>query len=408
MPPPTRNQQLNALINRVSAQPTYPNQGILIDPSTQPDLPATNQILFDNGSGPLTAGNINGTQSLAVTLASVQSGSGRNILTVPGVVPMAFAPTGIWKLTAIISGGARSKTTSVIWSSPSSDISSALSMAKTWAGALANTFGNAGSGSQDLVASAQSPRVTFLRVSDAINPRYGQLVATDPTSTAYSGWNGTGSYLVNDADFLAVAMSLRLNGVTTDNQSGYANHALLGVPDQCVVKGDQISFAPTMNTNSFGYWVNVYISFLVNPGNNLGFLMVPATELKMQVTKFAYVAPLWQLTVTGHGYNALDRVRLTGVNVSGFNGQYKIQVLDANTLGLVNGPPSSTPVPTAGFVRRYQLNTGVRLGILAKFILSAGQNAPPFGLQVSKRNPRRYFSPVSFRKKVRRLGYRAQ
>ena len=102
-----RGQAIAALTETVLAGPVSPNQSIDVDPATFVDTPTANGILFGTPSGPITPSNVDSGQSLAVTVTSIQSGSGSNI---QGFFPGALmAYSGLWKLTARIKAGDRGK-----------------------------------------------------------------------------------------------------------------------------------------------------------------------------------------------------------------------------------------------------------------------------------------------------------
>jgi hypothetical protein len=312
----------------------------------------------------------------------------------------------LWRLTAIINGGTRGKTTSVIWNGVD-DINVASAKAIEWATQLAWTLGNAGAEEASVKGpTAASPRITYVRVVDAKLPRRGILLATDGNSNSFNG-PGTGAGNNSHADFISTAMAIRLAGRTTEStvQFGYSNHALLGVPDKAVINGDQVFLGAAVGTapGTYSFFVNQYLTWLMSPGNGLGFMMVPFDEPKKPARNFAYVDGVWQMKVVAHAYFTNDRLWLTGANAPGFNGSYKITKIDVDTIAITNGPPSGVAIPTRADVRRYQLANGVRLGAFAQFEFLPGQNVPPFGLKVSKRNPARVFTGVSFRKKTRKL-----
>lgn len=399
----TRGQAIADLIAPITGRPLTPSQEIPVDPASFVVPANTNQILFGSPSGPVTAGNVNLLQGTDVTVSSVQRGTGGNI---PGFFTGGIMAGPLWRFTAVINAGSRGKTTSVIWQG-TNDLSVAKTAALAWANQLAFTLGNNGTPvAVDIVPSAKSPRITFVRVTDALLPRFGMLVPTDPNSFQYSGY-GTGAGNNSYADFISTALALRMTGTTGEvvPQTGYANHALLGVPDKIVTAGDQIDL--TLNVGptgaTYSQWVSQYLNYIWSPGNALGFLMVPGTELKKSCTTFAFVGGVWQFSCPAHGYTNQDRVRMTGANAPGFNGSYIIQVIDVNTLGITSGPPSGVAVPTRAKVRRYQLASGIRLGVFAQFKPLPGNDVAPFGLKVSKRNPARVFTGVSFRKKTRKL-----
>lgn len=405
-----RGKLIALLVEDVVAEPPSPNQSIDVDPAAFVNPPVANDLLFGSIAGPITPSNVDSGQSLAVTVTSIQGGLGSNIQGFFPGATMAFS--GLWKFTAIIKAGDRGKSSSVVWSG-STNIASAVSQARTWASRLVGTFGNAGASLAPVTdGSAGSPYVRAIRVSDAINPRLGSLVKSPSGNGAYCGY-GTGAGDASTADFISTALSLRLTATTTEtvppsptivNQVVYANHALLGIPDDVVVDGDQFDTSALVGSSTFSAWAGQYIAWLINPVNTMGCITTPLTQTQFKCTNFTRPAGgLWQfVTATPHGYSTGDRVRLTKCNAPFFAGSYKVNVIDAVTLSINNGPPASVAPPTTGSVRRYMDLNNIRYGVFAQFSLPAGETADPWNLSVSKRNPGRAPSLVSFRKRPRR------
>lgn len=405
-----RGQQIAALVVEVEAGEVSPNQSIDVNPETFVNPPVANELLFGTSSGPITPSNVNSGQSLAVTITSIQSGSGSNIQGFFIGANMAYS--GLWKFTANIKSGDRGKSTSIVYQG-STSITDAMDKARSWVELLADTFGNAGTvASIDFSQSAASPYVRSIRVADAINPRAGTLIKNPARDVTFCGLGGTAP-LLNAADFISTALSLRLTGTTTEsvqppvntvNQIVYANHALLGIPDAVVVQGDQMDFSPVSGGSPWGNWAGIYIAWITNQTNRMGCLTTRTAENPFKCVNFTRPAnKLWQCTTTApHGYESRDRVRLTKCNAPFFAGSYVIEVIDATTIAFNNGPPSTVAAPTTGVVRRYMDSNGIRLAAFAQFSLPAGQQTSPWNLAVSKRNPGRAPSLVSFRKRPRR------
>lgn len=397
-----RARRVLGLLETVAAHPPQPNQSIPFDPAAATDPAQSNQAYFGSTTGPITQANADRAQSLSILVTSAVVQPGSNIQGFLGVTPMA---SGIWKFTAMLRGKVYGKSTSVFFSG-NPDINQAVTAGKAWANALSFTLGNAGTpNAYDDGPNEGSPVITYLRVTDAINPRVGMLVELDNTSAAYSGEPGVTAG-TNSADFTSTALSLRMTGFTQTVPvvQGFSNHTILYQPDAVVVNGSQIDL-----THKDGYAkpysqrVSDYLNYLTSQGNALGFCVIDPAEVKKNCTSFAFVNGIWQATCTAHGYATGDKVRLTAANAKGFAGTYVVNVIDPNTIAFNSGPPSSIPAPTKAKVQRIQTSAGVKLVKFAQFTKLPVQMQPPFGLRVTKRNPGRPFVPVSFKRRARRL-----
>lgn len=405
-----RGELIAAIAAEVVQLPVNPNQSIDVNPETFVDPPVANELLFGDSVGPISASNVNSGQSLAVVVTRSQPGTGSNIQGFFGGATMTFS--GLWKFTANIKAGDRGKSTSVIYQG-STNFDAAKGIALLWIDKLADTFGNEGAlGVPITTGTAGSPYIKSYRVTDAINPRMGSIVKSPANNPTFCG-KGTGNLGDASADFISTALSLRLTGTTTEtnppdpaivNQIVYANHALLAIPDAVVINGDEINTGVPLGPQTFSYYAGLYIAWITNPVNRIGCLTTRLSEATFECTGFTRPAgELWQfVTSAPHGYVTGERVRLTRCNAPFFSGSYVVKRIDATTLAINGGPPASVEAPTKGKVRRYMDRNGVRLGVFAQFSLPLGQQVDPWNLAVSKRNPGRPFSLVSFPKKRRR------
>lgn len=401
-----RANAIAALINPVLPSLPEAPQEISGDPADYVVPQNVNAQLF-SGEPVITLSNVNSAQVLQVVLnSSPNSGFGSNIQS--GASSMATA-SGLWKFVANISMGSRAKSSSIYYKG-NENILDAIVAARAWIVKYANLLGNGGgAGTTDTTPSAKSPYVNYIRITDGKLPKYGQLVESPSGNTDYCGLYGvaTGD---NNADFASTALSLRLFGLsTTPAAQGFANHAIYGPPDAVVVEGDQLNLDLLCGGFPYSQVVATYLNYIFTTGNNLGFAVQDPTEAKKRVTAFRFGpanpgdVPTWQMTVAAHGYTSGDRVSLTKVNNPFFRGRYTVNVVDATTLTMVNGPPGSlVPIPTTGQVQRYQLADGTRKVVFAQATNTGLQLVAPFGLKPAKRNPARPFSAVSFRKKARR------
>jgi hypothetical protein len=403
-----RNLAIAALIDPVV--PTLPSapQEISGDPSGYVNVAVANANVF-GGQAVLTPQNVDTVQALTILQSSAsRTGFSSNILESRSNMPSL---TGNFVFTAIINAGKRQKTSRIGWTG-SANFTAAKTKALAWAATLANTMGNAGvlvAGSvvTDTGVSAQSPYITYIRITDAVNPRLGNLVTTPPGNSTYAGEPGA-SVGLNSADFISTALSLRLQGVTNTGNVTYANHAFYGVPDLCVVNGDQLALQIAAGTSVYATYIAQYLAMISNVNDTFCIFGQDPAQKKYAAGPFVFSNGQWNAPCAGNNFSSNDRIRVTGSNVPSFNGSYKITVLAGGNIALNNGPPSTQPAPTVCTMQRYATFLGSGLGyqknvIAYPIVLTLAQQATPFGLSVAKRNPSRPYNAVSFRRRSKKL-----
>lgn len=322
--------------------------------------------------------------------------------------------SGIWKLTAILGAGKkRGKQTSVFWKGPGS-LTEAQAKGVEWMGKLCKTFGNEGAGSIVTGGTAGSPDIDYLRCTDALNPREGQLF--DYTATNFAGTPG-GVADVNAAGFIGDALSLRIKCVSSDTsgKTVYSNHGFVGVPDQAIIKGEGINLDFVVASGPYWAIMLAYLSYITDTANGLGCMTTADAQRKQPTGRWTAVDGLWTATLQPRQavagvddglvqpfFNG-DRVRVSGANAPFFNGTYKVTNCVGNTFAIANGPPTEIPGPTLATVQRIQFQGGVRPLKFAQFTAPLGGWVPPFGLKVAGRKTSRPFNPVSFPRKKKRV-----
>lgn len=414
MPATPRAQAIAALIDPVVPNLPDAPQNITVDPKTWVNVPAADLSSF-GGKGVLTASNVDSVQAVVVTQTSANLTRGsRNI-------QGAIMASGFWKMVAVIKAGGRTKTTSVVWNgTTSSTIADAVVQAKAWRAPLSDTMGNLGMNNLPLYdQTAGSPYIVAIRITDAQLPRFGGIYKPGPNEYDSVGKASGGVTASNMADFISTALSLRLQGIASVVPTGgsqvapfpsFANHALYGVPDQCVVNGDQlittfnVAGATPPQFATYDSYLLTYLTYLSNTDNRLGFMMQDPNQVKATLSNFLAVGTTaWSFQATANPWVAGDRIAITGANNPNFNGRYVIASIVGGVITIANAPPTTQPAPTTARGQRYQQANGNKNNVFAQIQPQVGGWITPYGLQVAKRNPARVYTGLSFRRKRRKL-----
>lgn len=375
------------LRNSTSVDPSPQN----IDNAGYIDVASVNQQLFNSTpASPLTPQNINSVVDSSMTIGPFSGVFSHNISS--SGASMA-ALSGIFKLTMFYGDTVHGRSESHTWNGGADTTFAQASLASI---ALmqqrAILFGN-----QDNAVGTSAIRlgncgINFYRLADAVNPRNSQLFQT-------SGITGPNTTVNKGCDVLSTAIAARLKGTSAANNTQTTNLLITGQSDTLVANEqiDFVNFGPIAGR----LWVTLfrdYMNYLITPANKWGFMGQAAGETKFALNTFTYANGLLSFTATGNNWAAGDKIRLTRVNAPGFSGPYVIAAIGAN--GLVSIPISlaaNPPLPTAGTGQRYQLQDGTRK---QDFYAYTSHNYPQ--LKVSKKNPGRYFSGVSFPKRKKR------
>lgn len=236
-----------------------------------------------------------------------------------------------------------------------------------------------------------SPAIVGYTISSATDPHVSQ-------SYEVQGANGVGYHLTAGnapSDNWASALSVRMQGVSGTGKVSSSLLQVQGQPDDCIKGMRFVGNAVSYVGNTWGQHFQNYLDFLL--AKKFGFMGQSASEVKKQIATFA-VNDIWSMTfAAAHGYTTGDTIRLSGVNVPGFNGTYKVNVISNTVLSLSKGPPASLPIPTQGKSQRIQLANGSKI---QDFYLFNGVNG---GVKVSSKRPGRNFAQASFKRRTRRL-----
>lgn len=397
-----QGQAVRQILAGLVAVELDPSALINVAPSTYIDPAQANAIYFGSPSGPLTPATLDAPQLLALQIRGAKSGGASNIGSIGGNMA---DPTTHWKFTAIIRAGDRSKSTSVVYSGGGT-LEAALVKAKDWARFLAQLLGNSGTaGAPSQGETPQSPQISYIRITDAKQPRIGQLF--DVRSGNFFGLasptSGGGS-----ADYLGTALAIRLPCTTlvAPTKTVFSNHGFVGVPDGVVTGGDAFFDQFPWGTSVYATYLNFYLTYITAGVNSLGCMTTDdVAQPKKHTGIWDDTLGVWRAKLPAHGFTNGDRIRVSAANARFFNGSYIVTGVTAATPDeflIAKGPVTGIPGPTTAVVQRIQLASGLKPVIFAAFNAPVGGWVTPFGIKVSGRRPGRRFNPVSFRSKQRR------
>lgn len=373
------------------------------------DVAGANSVYFAPGSSLITAENLGTIQSVALRVTAELQRSSANI---QHVFPGASMPnfSRLAKCTFVLNNDLYGRFMSSTISNVDS-IQAAFLRAQVVAAQIAAALGNslttyaAPLPPLPYPQSRGTPTVDFIRVSDALNPRVSQLFPL-------GGANYAGYLSGKSADFQATSLSMRLPGSSTQNVGSppvattfntFGNFLFVGQPDDAVKAGVYVPGLVLVTGVTLDIALRNLLNLLTNSVDAWGFMGVDFTQKLFPTGPWSiFNVNFWQFTVTAHGWAEGDRIKITAANSIGFNGVYKIHVIDANTVSLTNGPRTGLPAPTQANARRVQLADGTRLRVFYRYQTPPAGWASPFGIKISKKNPGRRFTGVSFTKRKRR------
>jgi pimeloyl-ACP methyl ester carboxylesterase len=404
--------QVSAWLPGANAVANAPNPQIPappIDPGTWVNVPGANAVYFPDTPALITAGNVGTIQSvqMAVTNAVVQSVAN---IQVSNQIGANMAASNFKKITLIANNDLYGRLYSTVLNQAGT-LSSCLTQASTLASRFASCFGNALTAYTTPTPpfpypqARGTPTIDFVRISDALNPRVSQIFTLGGPN--YAGFTGGKS-----ADFQATSLSMRLIGVSSqtvppsivpEDFQHYGNLLVVGAPDDCVQAGSYVPGVVIFTGVTEDARLKILLNYMTAGTDLYGFMGLDYTQLKKQTGPFTiFNVNFWQFTITAHGYTTGDRVSITGANALGFNGHYLVNVIDANTLYLLDGPRVQLAPPTKAFCRRIQAANGTRFRQFYRYQPPDGGWNSPFGIHISKKNPGRRFTGVSFTKRKRR------
>lgn len=372
------------------------SRDVTIDRTIGMDYDAANRLYYGTPAGPITPATVGQFESALSRISGAASVPGANMGD-SGRRRLGMAAADSTKLSLCINNSryGRSETHVLSGQTDPNVINSAADLLAT---ARARCLGGSLS-SGNYVKNMANPKIDFIRVQNAQTPRLGYVLPTGPKQ-----YIGPGVTAATAAEFFATAITFRLRGLNAGSgRTATATLQIVGQPDAVFDNGLINPAVP--GGLGVPWWTNVnaYLNFLISGGGAWGFIGRANSEVDFVCTLFAHPANAWVVTAPGHNYAPRDRVRLTGCNAKGFNGTYRIASVAGDTFTLALGPPLSLPAPTTGNVYRIALASGLRLVDFYRYTsLINGPEAFP-AAKVSKKNPGREISGLSFRPKKARL-----
>lgn len=394
-----------------AAQATHPNPQIPAPPIPQAswvNIPGANTVYYGAGQSLINQGLLGSIQSVALSVLTAEVQSSANIQ-VSNLIGANMAASNFKKVTLIANNDLYGRLYSSVLNK-SGTLSSVLPQAKQFATSFAAIFGNSLSAYATPLPpfpypqGRGTPTIDFIRISDALNPRVSQIFNLG--GPAYAGYKSA-----KPADFQATSLSTRLIGVSsqtvppavvpTDFQH-YGNLLMVGQPDDCVQAGAFVPGIVLIGTTTVDSQIKNLLNYLTAGTDQWGFMGLDYTQKKKQTGPWTiFNVGFWKFTIAAHGYEDGDRVSITGANALGFNGHYLVAVIDVNTIYLLDGPRTSLAPPTKAFCRRIQAADGTRFRQFYRYVPPDGGWNTPFGIHISKKNPGRRFTGVSFTKRKR-------
>lgn len=343
-----------------------------------------------NPNAPLNLGNITRTAYVGGTINGVERRLNTNIYQQSEINMVA---SGKWKITMAINNTKYGRLESHVYNG-TTNLTDAFNKASALAAERADLLGCKLPSTR--AKKLTTPCVEFFRISDALNPRISQLY------TFADGGFFPNISTNSSPDFFATAISIRMRGLNTvDNTTiSYANWLCVAQPDS-VCEDEVYNGTVILGGKSFDTQLSEWLNYLSSPANNLGYMGIDTTQTLKICSGFAVNANNQiQFTCTGHGYNDGDKVRLQSADALHWDGTWTIGVINANALVLLKPAPNmGNPLPNFAKVRRIQANTGARFLQFYQYQTPVGGWVTPYNLKISKKNPAREVSTVSFRRR---------
>lgn len=369
------------------------------NPRDYVDVDQINRVDFPGIAPQISAANLDTLSAVSLSSISVQRDEKRNIFDEGGLQMAALS--GLYKVTFIINALDLGRSESHVLKIDGG-FTPARNAALQLAYLRAFLLGNGTTGIPNNKQSYDTPQLQFIRVSDALNPRNSLLINLT-TSQNYFGY-GTGAG-PGPSDAMSTSLSMRMPGKNVDdaNASGFGNLEITGIPDSVVVSRQYFPSAPAGPGTTYNERFMNYLNALINTSFAWGFVGQSSLQEPKNVEAVSLTtANLWQLKVSAHGYTTKDKIRLTSTKTAGWNGTYTITVVDLNNFTLNSGPPSDSPAPAQGTVRRIQSQSGARLMQFYRYQVPNAGMDPTTLVSIRKKNPGRAFALQSFKRRTRK------
>ncbi len=318
-----------------------------------------------------------------------------------------MAPSFYWKLQAIVGNGESGDTKSITCFrvlGSSEDVSAVVKIGQSWCHQFSNLFGFDYAASSGPGKTRGSPAVTYLRVSDALNPRQGLIVELPAL-----GNQGFADSANTFADRLTTSIAFRMLGTRGDGVTAYANHSIIGQPDSvCKAGGYDGLNALVSAGNSFDAQFRKYIKWISDTKNGaFGFMGKNNVELNRQASLCKLDANQnWTCNCdtaagpNGPAWQSGDTVTITRADTKGFNGISKIIIPAAGQVTLTSQRLNTSLVGfKTALMRRTRILNAPLPKVFYAFSLPPGGLIAPMPVRISKKDPAREYTPVTFRRR---------
>lgn len=372
------------------------NPDVVLPQATYIVAKVANDVYQSTAGSLWTQENLQFTQALVAGVTDVTTRTGAN----KGERRRTMA-SGYWRCTAFIGNSKNGDSQSVVLNRPlvgSDTIQTIVQLGMNWAHQRALLFGFNGAAGLTVRKDQGCPAITYLRVSDALNPRITKL-----TSLPLFGFTGFAVADNTAADRLSTSVSFRMYGQRADGLNEFANHCIVGQPDTVCKAG--VYDGANVNLTSVQTWdgqFRAYITWLTNQANGLwGFMGQSAAQPNRAATGATLNAQgLWQVSVDTTGWAKGDTVLITRANAAGFNGQSKIDIVSPTALVLLTKRiPTDIPAFTFANVRRVTIYGQAKPLQFFQYLLPPAGLTAPMDVFIAKKNLGKEFDPATFTKR---------
>jgi hypothetical protein len=388
-PPNPINQVIAIVADLVNMTSTGQTQ-VEINPDESTDFAAANATYFPSQGTVVSPNNVSQVASVAISLRGDSYGLMANTGFTRG--HNMANPSGIWKFTYFYSSVKYGRSSSYVCQT-SPTFSAAAAAATSLAGPLSWLLGFAGTSRTGYTISEASPSITWMRISDVINPRLSQLFPLGaPGSAGFGQYVGLAGNATGGADTASNALGFKLSA-TWGGQTGppalpsqqlFDQHHVMFIPDGVLVNGSYVPTFALGDGSLFNTRFQNVITNLCNGTQSFGVAIQDPNQQKYIASNFASVyqpTELLYFQAAGSSYQVYDKITLSGCDVSQLNGKYTITqvvtnptltpTVPAGTYYVVRVKDLPPITPTVAKVQRYQLANGTRCRVFAPFDTSA-------------------------------------
>lgn len=369
-----------------------------------------NQAYYGVTDGPLTPDTIGAAQGSALRISDVRQSSG-NIADFLGGASMAV-PGPCTKVTMCINNGLYGRSESHVVFTPLSNLSTLFPQVLELCNRRALLLGNNTTPGTLPVKSLACPQIEFVKLTDPVNPKIGQVIPVGKYSLFGPSTSNFGG---QPADTFFSDLSMRITGTQNawlDGTTGTppantrpSTLQLSGNPDVVIDKGVYNGTIVNVGaTTTHIQGVLAYLNMLIGTANGTwGFLGLGSDQPKLPISNWAQIAgppASYTFAATGNNWVTGDRVVITGANPV-FNKIFRL-TMNAGIATLQNPPVSGHSLPTGGYAQRIQNAGGTTAKSFWKYTATQTGIDGNTLVKVTKKDPGRQFLGVSFRSKRRR------